>query len=263
VLSFAPLSAAAQSTNGPGCNAEHGGTIKGFARDNATGKGVRNQGMALADIECSSTSASDGTFIFEHVPPGEHLIRSQNIFTYRHGPIVKVKVKADRVSKVEFRLYEANDVLDCLEVPRCVAVIQPNARAVATLTEAEKMREVGLRTAFAVTHTSDYISGMIPCIVDSSAAVLKAVVARVPAAVPSFECAMSAGKFESSYLIHKPTGKMARAYEQGRISIIDAENFTSDVSYYMNPLGAATWECRFKKEHGAWMPKSCRMTVVS
>lgn len=229
--SLVSLLASGQSIYGPGCNAEHGGTIKGVARDNATGAGVKGQMMVLTDIRCSSTSASDGSFIFEHVPPCEHSIGSQNIFTYRHGPTVKVKVAVGKVSKVEFRLYEANDILDCLEFPRCAAILQPDMRFVASLTEAERLREVGLRTAFAVTQTSDHLGGMIPCIVDSSAAVVKAVAARVPAAVPSYECAMSSDRLsEDSHLIQKQSGKMARSYHQGRIRLIDAENFTSDVS---------------------------------
>jgi hypothetical protein len=117
------------------------------------------------------------------------------------------------------------------------------------------MREVGLRTAFAVFHSSGERGDRIPCIVDSSAAVIRVVAARVPGAVPGSECGMNQRKdVMKAYLIHQPSGRMATSYHQGRIKIIDSETFESDVEYYMNPLGAATWECRYKKRRAPGCP---------
>jgi hypothetical protein len=257
----------AQSVYGPGCNSPNGGTIKGVAVDDSSGAPASVR-IVLADIPCAAGAGSNGVFLFKHVPPGTHTMVAQSLFNYRRGPAVKVKVFAGVISETEFRLHPPNDVLDCVEEPRCAPFLHADVHALSGLTEAERMREVGLRTAFAVFHSSGEILGRVACIVDSSAAVVRAVAARIPRAVAGSECGLnepfgSARMGSMPYLIHRPSGQSATSYHQGRIRIIDAETFEGDVSYYMNPLGAATWECRYKKEKGTWIPKSCRMTVIS
>ncbi len=133
-----------------GCGDRNGGQIKGIARDEA-GKSVSGQVLELDRYACNTVTASDGTFLFLSVSPGEHTIRASG-WNYRKGPVVRVTVAAGAVSNTNFRLSPANDVLDCIEAPGCAQFLKPNSADIAALDNAERMREASIRTAYALTH---------------------------------------------------------------------------------------------------------------
>lgn len=246
-----------------GCGDRNGGQIKGIARDEA-GKSVSGQVLELDRYACSIVTVSDGTFLFLSVPPGEHTIRASG-WNYRKGPVVRVTVTAGAVSHTNFRLSPANDVLDCIEAPACAEFLKPDSVAIASLSDGERMREASIRTAYALTHSFEgSVAGAVACISDSSIVVNRALISRLPNGFPYSECGMSESRFfTEAHLIHEPSGKSAVAYYGGRIKVIDANTFESDPSYYMNPLGGASWECRFVRDGKMWTPTFCRITVIS
>lgn len=245
------------------CHDPNGGQIKGIARNEA-GKTVSGQVFALDGYACTTISASDGTFLFLSVPPGEHTIHASG-FTYRKGPSVKVTVTGGSVARTSFRLSPANDVLDCIEEPDCAPFLKPDSAAVAALSESQRMREASIRTVYALTHSFEgALAGTVACIADSSIVVTRALISRLPNGVPYSECGMSKTAFlTDAHLIHKRSGKSAVGYHGGRIKVIDANTFESDPSYYMNPIGGSSWECRFIRDGRTWRATFCRITVIS
>ena len=143
--------------------------------------------------------------------------------------------------------------------------LEPDAKSLTGLNEKERMREVGLRTAFAVTHSKGpFNRDVVSCLADSDTVVVRAVIARLPSAVRASECGMNGPPdMKSVHLVEKRSGRSASEYWQHVVRIIDSETFEGSVSYYAAPLAGASWICRYKKVTGAWIPKACLMTVVS
>jgi hypothetical protein len=255
----------AQSTHGiygPGCQSPNGGTIKGVAIDDSTGKPVGHVGIVLVDIGCAMSTASDGTILFENVPPGIHSMSARSLW-YSKRTRVRVETFARATTKTEFRLQPANDILDCLDDSRCAEILKPDSASLAGLTDAEQMREVAIRTIYAMV---DYRDHMVMCIGDSSAVVTAALKKRFKGAVAAEECGMSDPKDPfggKNHLIHIASGKSAAGYMSGRAKMIDPDTFDGEPSYYMNPLGAGGWDCRFVRRGRFWVAKSCRMTWIS
>jgi len=230
--------------------------------DDSTGKALTGVSIFLGDMECASFAGSDGGFRFDNVPVGTHSIRVRTLW-YRKGRPVNVTVTRDSIAQVEIRLEKGNDVLDCMDVPMCASVLKPEPTSLHGLTEEQKMREVALRTAFAV-HQGASSYGAVPCMGDTTAIILRVLAARIPGSVPASDCGMSEGPPSlKSFLIEKRSGKRASNYSMGRPAMIGDDTFEVGVSYYAAPLAGAGWACRFKKEKGAWIPKSCRITVIS
>jgi hypothetical protein len=164
---------------------------------------------------------------------------------------------------MEIRLQEGNEVLDCMDIPRCASFLKPRPTSLSEFTEEQKMHEVALRTAFAV-HQGAGEFEMVPCMGDTTTIVLRELAGRITGAVPTSECSMSGVPISlKSYLIETRSGRRASHYRAGLPKVIDDETFENAVSYYAAPLAGATWLCRFKKEKGIWIPKSCRMTSIS
>lgn len=263
LIATGSVGSASRATRVEGCGDPNGGQIKGIARDEA-GKPVAAQGLRLDGHVCTTITASDGTFLFQGVPPGMHTIRSSS-WNYLKGPPVKVTVAAGVATRSNVRLHPANNVIDCMEEPECAPLLRQDPAAVAMLSDKDKMREASTRMAYALTHINDgSLAGMAACIDDSSTAVAKILIRRLPGGVPSSECGMSETGFSTkAHLIHKPSGKSAAAYSGGGITVIDAITFESHPNYYMNPLGAARWRCRFVRKGTTWRPKFCQQTSVS
>lgn len=263
LIATGSVGGASRATRFEGCGDPNGGEIKGIARDEA-GKPVAAQGLRLDGHVCTTITASDGTFLFRGVPPGVHTIRSSS-WNYLKGPPVEVKVAAGVATRSDIRLHPANNVIDCMEEPKCAPLLKQDPAAVAMLSDKEKMREASTRMAYALTHINDgSLAGMAACIGDWSTAVTRVLVMRLPGGVPDSECGMSESGFSrKAHLIHKPSGKCAAAYYGGDITVIDASTFESHPSYYMNPLGAAWWQCRFVRKGTTWAPKFCQQTAVS
>lgn len=252
----------AQSPYVSDCKSPSGGMVTGSVLDDSTGRPVTGVGVFLEDIGCASFAGSGGGFRFDNVPVGTHSIQVRTLW-YRKVPPMSVRVIADSIAQVEIRLQEGNAVLDCMDVPVCATVLKPEPTSLRGLTEEQKMREVALRTAFAV-HQGASSYGAVPCMGDTTAIILRVLAARIPGSVPASDCVMSEGPPSlKSFLIEKRSGKKASNYSTGRPRIVDDDTFEVGVSYYAAPLAGAGWACRFKKEKGAWVPKSCRMTVIS
>ena len=250
-------------TFGKGCQSDNGGTIKGIVKD-SSGKAVGPIRVTLGDIECEMGVASNGSFLAEHVPPGVHRVQARSLWYMTERP-VEVRVSAGKTSWVEIKVIDANYALECMHVPECAKVLEPDTNAVAGLTDTQRMREVGLRTAFAVTHSrGPFNKDVVSCIADSATAVMRAVAARLPSAVRASECVMNGPpEMKNVRLVEKQSGRNAMGYSQHVVRIVDSETFEGSVSYYAAPLAGGSWLCRYKKVKGAWIPKACVMTVIS
>ena len=257
VLVAAPV--AAQQSQPLGCAEGPGGKIRGLTRDDSTWEMIPHQVMIIVDMNCRTETASDGTFLFEHVPAGVHTLRTSSMFAYRRKTI-NVKVSDDSVSNVEFQLLPANSVDDCLEVPACAAIIRPDSASVTDLTEEERIREVGTRTVFAMEHMN---ADMAICVADASPAVVRAIAKRVPGAVSYGECGLNDTTSTSTrrHMIHKPTGRDAGVYFGGQTTMIDASTVDGRAMYYTNPLLVSWWNCQYARLSKMWIPVSCRPEI--
>jgi len=259
VFSFVSVPATAQTSAAAGCNASPGGTIRGLTRDDSTWEMIPHQVMIIVDLNCRTETNTNGVFQFDHVPAGQHLLRTSSMFAYRKKAI-NVKVANDSVSNVEFQLLPANSVDDCLEVTACAAILRPDSASVADLTEDERIHEAGTRTVIAMQQLSP---DLVICVADASPGIVRAIAKRVPGAVSYGECALNDTTSASTrrHMIHKPTGRDAGVFYGGQVTMIDANTFDNRAMYYSNPLLISWWNCQFAKLSRMWIPVSCRPEI--
>lgn len=242
-----------------------GGSIRGRIVEDSTGRAVRSRGVFLVGTNCFSATDSLGEFSFRGVRPGEFRVDIAPLSYRRHAP-VPVVVQPGAPSDVgTIRLRPENLVADCVDVPRCAALLRADAASVANLSDEDQLQEVVLRTAIALAG-GDWSPerSRIPCAPDTNLAVFAALQQRFPALAPDSACALTAREplTGSAALRHTRSGRPAFAVSVSRIERDGAEANTRS-SYYVGPLHAEGWVCRFAREGESWSPLWCKLVWIS
>jgi hypothetical protein len=242
-----------------------GGSIRGRIVEDSTGRAVRSRGVFLVDTHCFSGTDSLGEFTFRGVRPGEYRVGVAPLGFRRHAP-VPIVVQSGTTSDVgTIRLLPENLVADCMEVAGCAALLRAGPASVANLGDEEQLQEAVLRTSIALAGGGGGTErSPIPCAPDSDRAVFAALQQRIPELVPDSACALPTGEplRSSAALRHTRSGRPAFSVKVSRIERDGAEATTRS-SYYVGPLHAEGWVCRFAREGESWTPLWCKMAWIS
>lgn len=237
-----------------------GGTIRGTIVNDSTHQPVTRRAVFLESTHCMAVSDSNGHFEIRSVPPGQHRISVGNLGYRRFRPL-PVEVKADSVVEVVLRLRPENQVADCRDVERCAALLVPDSSFTAELSDAERLEETAWRTSIALAGKG-WDSEWIPCADVPNERIGSVLEARFPTLVPSSECEVPQPQTARSRLIHRPSGSPARRVELYTVEQTPG-GAMSKSSYYVGPLWAEGWTCRYRRQDGQWVAWWCGMDWIS
>lgn len=246
-------------------SAPQAGSIRGRLVEDSTGRAIGSRGVFLVDTNCIGATDSQGEFIFRGVRSGQYEVGIAPLGYRRHAP-VPVAVQPGATSNVGMiRLRPENLVADCMDVPRCAALLRADSVSGAQLSDEDQLQEAVLRTSIALASGGwSTERSWVPCAPDSNQAVFAALQQRIPDLVPNLACALPAGEplNGSASLRHTRSGRPAFAVRISRIQRED-EGAMVRSSYYVGPRHAEGWACHFAREREGWAPIWCKMEWIS
>jgi hypothetical protein len=237
-----------------------GGTIRGMVLDDSTGTPLTTRGVYLKSTNCFTATDSSGSFEFRKVPPGRFSVAVANL-GYRAFEPVPVEVRLDSMVRLELRLRPENMVADCREIARCARLLEARSDLAAGLTGNERLEEAVWRTTIALAGKR-WDSDWTPCANVKNERVRRVLKARIPNLAPGSECVVPEPVTGSSRLVHLPGGAPARSVQVRKVEAT-ADRAVVRSSYYVGPLWAEGWTCRFSRRDGEWVAQWCGMDWIS
>lgn len=246
---------------GPRCDTVTvGGTVRGVLVFEPTGQPVAGRGVYAGAFFCHTVTDANGHFTLRRLPPGTWDLHV-GALGYRRFKPVPVVVKADSVTQVRLALQPENMLADCLEQPSCHDLLVPPPH-VATDDDSTQLQLGGYRVAIAFAG-SEGRGRVVACIDRAPSAVLAALIRRYRFAVPGSECDSPAGMpLKPRRVVEHGSGRGGFAVGPSRIEI-HGDTAIVHTSYYVDPLWALGWRCRFVRQGGGWEPQWCGMEWIS
>lgn len=259
-----------------------GGTIRGRVLFEPNGRPIRSRGVTVMKLEgngdtartrdhlhssvCMAVTDSTGRFRIARVPPGRWEVRVAN-GGYHPTPALPVQVRAGSVAQVEFRLRPENMVADCLERPSCQSLLVPPPR-LPNADDSTQLQLAGYSLAIAFAG-GGRDPNPIACIAAASPAVFTALRDRYPFVLPDSACdrpqpgsAFNGLPRSRQRMVGRRSGRNAFRVGSSRIEL-RGDTAVVRSSYYVAPLWALGWRCRFVRAEGEWQPLWCGVEWVS
>lgn len=239
------------------------GVVRGIVVNDSTEQPVRHRAVFLVDTDCTTLTDSAGRFELRGVPTGKYRFSVAPLGYRRFTPLA-VDVSGATPVVLEARLRPENRVADCRELPECAPILQAT-QILEGLADPERLRQAAFRTAVATIVGEGWRLGeFIACVEEPNARIMDALRAIIPKLAPASECALSAerGTGNRPALAHTPTGERAIAFKLVSTDQV-GDRATVHLSYYVGPLYGAGWTCKFARERGEWVPRSCQMNRIS
>jgi hypothetical protein len=270
VLLAAPAASAAQETPTESvvdCGAAGGGTLRGELVER--GRRVRDVAGAvvrLPETACPPTAPdARGRFAFRNAPAGIHVVTASAPLAGWGDPVLGnedwtsiAEVRPGETLEMEWGLLMERPLETCRARPRCARLLAVDTAAVASLTDAERLREAVLRTTVALAAADDYPPEWTVCVDEAEApAVVGALRARFGEVAPWSRCT-GRGKVKQTHALRvdRRTGRASR-----RIHAREAAAY-GDLRLVQLASTGMRFRCVFQRRGAKWAARTCQLLSI-
>lgn len=242
------------------------GPVRGRLIDDE-GRPVVDRAISLRRLangaRCTAITDSTGAFRFRDLSAGTYRLSFGSLGLAGIAPLRVLLRRGDSLY-LDIPVFRANAIQECLRVAPCAPVLSTLTEPEVGGEEANAAELLMLRVGIALAGEGWRGEDWVAC-VDAEPSVLAALEAVHRAVASADECASperDAGQLRGR-LRHVPTGRPARAIRSLRIVSRTEAELHFDVGYYVAPLWGAGYRCMAVRVGGRWVPRSCRMTMIS